>query len=224
MVEIEIPHVYMDVQELAKRWQCGIGVIEMLAETGQIGCCIRPVALEIALTRNWPPEQRPSTPIPKHHHLNQKEIYQLFRYPSTPQVINSHKQNHPELPEIHVQFADIVFFLECIVDFEKKHKIHKHIDFSILATDFSCIIWNGKEYTFGEMQAKVIRQLWQARENGSPWVYGKILLSNIGAGTDRIHNLFGRKPGWQQLIISDKKGKYKLNLPPKSSGALAAHV
>ena len=34
----------------------------------------------------------------------------------------------------------------------------------------------------------------------------------------------GRKPGWQQLIISDKKGKYKLNLPPKSSGALAAHV
>ena len=32
MVEIDIPHVFLDVEELAKRWHCGIGVIEMLSE------------------------------------------------------------------------------------------------------------------------------------------------------------------------------------------------
>lgn len=35
MIEIDIPHVFLDVEELAKRWHCGIGVIEMLAETAQ---------------------------------------------------------------------------------------------------------------------------------------------------------------------------------------------
>lgn len=44
MIEIDIPHVFLDVEELAKRWHCGIGVIEMLIETRQICCCIRPVA------------------------------------------------------------------------------------------------------------------------------------------------------------------------------------
>lgn len=86
MIEIDIPHVFLDVEELAKRWHCGIGVIEMLAETGQIGCCIRPVALEIALDSNWPEKERPSSQIPLHHHLDQKEIYRLFRHPTIPKT------------------------------------------------------------------------------------------------------------------------------------------
>ena len=96
MVEIDIPHVFLDVEELAKRWHCGIGVIEMLAETGQIGCCIRPVALEIALDSNWPEKERPSSQIPLHHHLDQKEIYRLFRHITIPQTTNSHKKKIPK--------------------------------------------------------------------------------------------------------------------------------
>ena len=215
MVEIDIPHVFLDVEELAKRWHCGIGVIEMLAETGQIGCCIRPVALEIALDSNWPEKERPSSQIPLHHHLDQKEIYRLFRHPTIPQIINSHKKKIPNAPDISIVFADIVFFLECIKDFEDRNKIHKESDFQIATSDFTCIIWQGKELKFGETQGKVIRMLWEAREKGELWVYGKRILSGIGSGSARIQSIFRNHKTWREIIATDSKGRYRLKLPPK---------
>ena len=215
MVEVDIPHVFMSVEELAKRWQCGISVIEMLIETGQICCCIRPVALEIAFERNWPPEHRPNIPLPKHHHLDQKEIYRLFRNPKIPTTITSHKTKYPQAPDISIVFADIVFFLECIKDFEDRNKIHKESDFQIATSDFTCIIWQGKELKFGETQGKIIKQLWQAREKGELWFYGKRILSGIGSGSARIQSIFRNHKTWREIIATDSKGRYRLKLPPK---------
>lgn len=215
MVEIDIPHVFLDVEELAKRWQCGISVIEMLAETGQIGCCIRPVALEIAFERNWPPEQRPNIQFPKHHHLDKQEIYQLFRHPTTPQTINSYRKTYPKAPEISIVFADMVFFLECIKEFEDKNRIHNENDFKIATSDFTCIIWQGKELKFGETQGKVIKMLWEAREKGELWVYGKRILSDIGTGSARIQSIFRNHKYWREIVGTDSKGRYRLKLPPK---------
>ncbi len=215
MVEIDFPHVFLDVEELAKRWHCGIGVIEMLAETGQIGCCIRPVALKIALKRNWPPEQRPNTVIPNHHHLDQEEIYNLFQNPRTPQTINSHKKKIPDAPAIKAKFSDLIVYVECIQAFESKYKKNRELDFQILAKDFTFIRWQGREIKFGETQGKVLRILWQAIEDGEPWVYGKRILSAIGSGSDRIKGIFRHHKFWRELIEADSKGKYRLNLPPK---------
>ena len=215
MIEIDIPHVFLDVEELAKRWHCGIGVIEMLAETGQIGCCIRPVALEIAFERNWPPEQRPNIPLRKHHHLDQKEIYRLFRNPKTATTITSHKIKYPQAPDIKIEFDDLVFFIECIKDFEERIMVRKESDFQIATSDFTCIIWRGKELKFGETQGKIIKQLWQARENGELWVYGKHILTTIGCGSTRIQSIFRNHRTWREIVTTDSKGRYRLNLPPK---------
>ena len=215
MVEVDIPHVFLSVEELAKRWQCGISVIEMLIETGQIGCCIRPVALEIAFERNWPPEQRPNIPLPKHHHLDQKEIYRLFRNPKTPTTITSHKIKYPQAPDIKIEFDDLVFFIECIKDFEERIMVRKESDFQIATSDFTCIIWRGKELKFGETQGKIIKQLWQARENRELWVYGKHILSSIGCGSTRIQSIFRNHRTWREIVTTDSKGRYRLNLPPK---------
>ena len=215
MVEIDIPHVFLDVEELAKRWHCGIGVIEMLAETGQIECCVRPVALEVALDKVWPKQERPDIQIPFPHRLDRTEIYRLFRHPTIPQIITSHKDKIPNAPDVRIAFADIVFFMDCIKDFEAKHKMYQESDFQIAASDFTCIIWQGKELKFGETQGKVIRMLWQAREKGELWVYGKRILSGIGSGSARIQSIFRNHKTWREIIATDSKGRYRLKLPPK---------
>ena len=108
-----------------------------------------------------------------------------------------------------------MFFLECIKDFEDRNKIHKESDFQIATSDFTCIIWQGKKLKFGETQGKVIRMLWEAREKGELWVYGKRILSGIGSGSARIQSIFRNHKTWREIIATDSKGRYRLKLPPK---------
>ena len=65
------------------------------------------------------------------------------------------------------------------------------------------------------MQAKVIKRLWKAREDGKPWVYGKYILRDIGSNAERIKNIFSHNKHWRKIVLSDNTGKYKLNLQPK---------
>ena len=57
--------------------------------------------------------------------------------------------------------------------------------------------------------------LWEAREKGELWVYGKRILSDIGAGSARIQSIFRNHKYWREIVGTDSKGRYRLKLPPK---------
>ena len=215
MAGLDIQTEYLDIECLADRWKCKIGIIEVLAETGKLKCCIRPAAIKSAIRSSRPTTENEYNSLL--YVLTKDEIYELFSNRQTLHTINIHRKNIPEMSEINIAFSDIIVYIENVIEFE--NKMHKEIeeDFQILSSDFTYILWHGKEMKFGVSQGKVIEQLWKAREAGEPWVYGKRLLTSIGSGAERVRSLFHKNKNWKDLILTDYKGKYRLNLPPKRS-------
>lgn len=76
---------------------------------------------------------------------------------------------------------------------------------------FKKLTFDGKKYSFGDMQADVLRQLYEASLNGSPWQNGKQLLAKAGSQSFTLANIFKRNPTWRQLITSDERGSYRLS-------------
>lgn len=77
--------------------------------------------------------------------------------------------------------------------------------------DFQSIAINGTIHTFGDMQAKVMKALYEAALTDKPWRSGKRLLHEAGSESLTLGNFFKQKPIWKELIISNKKGGYRLH-------------
>jgi hypothetical protein len=220
MNDLSLPITFLDIEDLAQRWKCRVSTIEALAETDKLRFCVRPAALEIALA-GTPPET---------YHAMVKKLAELYVDHRYVYLMFKDKERKIEITHIglydvqrllkdplRVDFFDLVIPMEQIENFELLHGNMAKTDyeFKMLSEDFTCFIWHGKEYNFGEQQAKVIKCLWQARENGHPWMYGKTILKNIDSSMDRIKDIFGHNKYWRRIIVSNNKGKYKLNMPPK---------
>lgn len=72
--------------------------------------------------------------------------------------------------------------------------------------------YHGKEYVFAFIQSKIIKQLYEAAQNGTIWVYGKTLLKNAGSSSIRLCEVFKRRQDWTDLIKGNKQGLYRLYL------------
>lgn len=68
-----------------------------------------------------------------------------------------------------------------------------------------------RDYRFGETQARVLRLLSEAAHKGEPWQNGKHLLRLAGSQSFSLSNLFKRHAVWRELVISNKRGFYRLN-------------
>lgn len=64
-------------------------------------------------------------------------------------------------------------------------------------------------YSFGPIQAKIIRELYKAAQSPNPWVLGKNLLADSGARTQHLKDLFKSHP-ILPLIKYKTKGYYSL--------------
>jgi len=82
------------------------------------------------------------------------------------------------------------------------------------SADYYEVTLAGQTYTFGPSQAGVVRKLHQAFLSGEPWSRGTDLLAGTDSG--RMVDLFKRKkdPSWRALIMSDGRGKWRLNIDP----------
>ena len=82
--------------------------------------------------------------------------------------------------------------------------------------NYAEVIFIGERFLFGMLQARVVCQLHEAAGTTDPWRTGKMLLANAGSGSGRMVDLFKAKPTWRNLIASDGRGSYRLNLPDPS--------
>ncbi|NRB10100.1 MAG: hypothetical protein HRU35_00545 [Rickettsiaceae bacterium] len=80
----------------------------------------------------------------------------------------------------------------------------------IYYNDFAKVTAGNKMYHFGNMQAKVIKQLYVAASTDSPWVFGKQALYKAGSRSLCMRDLFRSQPKWRKLVESDKRGYYRL--------------
>jgi hypothetical protein len=86
--------------------------------------------------------------------------------------------------------------------------------------DYRSVNWFGVSYIFTPLQAAIVRQLWEAAENGTPDVGGAALLENAGSDVSakRLDLVFRGHGAWKHMIVSQQKGLYRLAAKP-SDGA-----
>lgn len=77
--------------------------------------------------------------------------------------------------------------------------------------DFAEVVVGDQTYMLGQIQARVVRILYEAATSGSPWQYGKAVLAEAGSSCTRLSDLFKTQPEWRKLIQSDRRGRYRLN-------------
>lgn len=65
---------------------------------------------------------------------------------------------------------------------------------------FSMVRWNGVEYTLTKIQAAVVAVLWQASQDGVPYVTGELLLEESDSAGKRLDDLFRRSNAWGTLV------------------------
>lgn len=81
--------------------------------------------------------------------------------------------------------------------------------------NYAEIVIAGQEFQLGIIQAAIVKQLHEASQTDDTWCYGKGLLVKAGANTMRMVDLFKAKRNWRALIVSDGRGRYRLNLPDR---------
>jgi hypothetical protein len=81
--------------------------------------------------------------------------------------------------------------------------------------DYRNVRLGSTEMALGVVQAQVVRALHGAALTDQPWLDGKRLLSGAGATSMRMSDVFKSKTGWRDLIVSDRRGRYRLRLNPE---------
>jgi len=81
--------------------------------------------------------------------------------------------------------------------------------------DYSEIRLDDQVFMFtGDLQRAALRYLHQAVRNNDPWCSGKAILRAAGSSdlNMRMVNLFGRHPGWGTVVLSNRRGRYRLRV------------
>ncbi len=82
----------------------------------------------------------------------------------------------------------------------------------IHSADYLEVWCKGCRFKLGPIQAEVVRALHTATQTGSPWQNGKAILSRAGSKSLRMADVFKSQKDWRNLIRSDLRGGYRLNL------------
>ena len=78
------------------------------------------------------------------------------------------------------------------------------------SADFRTVRWFGTDYTFTPTQAAIVRQLWDAWEDGAPGIGQETLTTEAGSESTRLRDLFREHPAWGTMITTFGKGVYGL--------------
>ena len=84
--------------------------------------------------------------------------------------------------------------------------------------DFRSVVWHGIQYSFTNIQARVVAVLYANWENGTPDVGMEFLLESANCRTSRLADVFRNNPAWGTMIVDGAtKGSKRLSDPPDHS-------
>lgn len=129
----------------------------------------------------------------------------------------------PPQPAVCVRLHDLVVLEKDREKFEKSYNIEAsniqalHPDkvppHFIASEDYRYVKLDGLEYHLGDVQARIIEILHDAAQSHKPWVHGKTLIFESSSSATRLRDVFKNKPNWHNLLISNRRGYYRLNVP-----------
>jgi hypothetical protein len=82
----------------------------------------------------------------------------------------------------------------------------------LVSRDYKEVRCSGHLFQLGAIQATVVRALHEAALAGQPWQSGKRILSAANSKSMRMADVFKSKETWRELIKSDGRGNYRLNI------------
>jgi hypothetical protein len=87
-------------------------------------------------------------------------------------------------------------------------------DVSVFRPDrtYQHVWFDGIEFRFGPVQAKVVEFLHKAVLAGDPWQHGPRVLEQAGSKQIKLGDVFKSQEGWRRLIKSDHRGMYRLGI------------
>ncbi|MDA0782801.1 MAG: hypothetical protein O2942_11130 [Proteobacteria bacterium] len=231
----EREYYYLD--EVINHWGVSNVDIEYLIENGHLTACFFLLNVDVEVgTYEKTADGRYSAvshEIIKYRGLHQllpDDCRKIFRRGKT-KIHYFHVGNPQEYCKIRkdngitVQKSDLVivreeksrYETEYDFDHKKKNNVCSIVKSKSKTTfyqenDYHHIEYDELVFEFGMIQAKIIETLHIASKTNHQWVHCKPLLDKAGSTSTRIRDLFKSKKDWQKLILSDGKGKYRLNL------------
>lgn len=140
----------------------------------------------------------------------------------------------PPQPAISVRISDLIVLLEDRQQFEESYDItenniadmrwQKSHTFFVASQDYRYVKLNGQEFHLGDVQARIVELLHDAAQSQKPWVHGKTLIHESGSNAVRLRDLFKNKENWKELITSNERGYYRLNIPLEELERLSCNL
>lgn len=139
----------------------------------------------------------------------------------------------PPQPDVSVRISDLIILKEDQQKFEQNYDIpetnvvdlhpERPPDGFIATNDYRYVKLGDQEFHLGDIQARIVQMLHDASQSHKPWVHGKTLLHESASNAIRIRDIFKSKKNWRDLILSNDRGYYRLNIPIEQPEKSALH-
>lgn len=221
---------YFKLEEITDRWNATISDLQYYGENGILEFCIREQRILVSLfeyiqkdqglhkvqkTKRYMPEPQP---------IHSVDVFRIFTAEDKKVIIKRFKPRAPlefmkiwEENGLPVSKSDLVITRDERNRFEEKHNI---IPFESDAPEifsyrnhYTDVKIMGERHKLGPVQANIVRELHQASNSLNPWLYGKTLLDRAGSKSIRLSGIFNHHKNWRDIICSDGRGRYRLNVP-----------
>ncbi len=225
---MEIEKAYFPLSEILDRWSIREDDLIYLAENDQVRLSIRVFGLPLEFGDYEETPDGRTFRIPTERQmfnglldLHARDVFHLFRAGEA--HLSEFRGAHSEyacLWETAEPHYVVIGDLQMRRDERDRHEIRSGFSSGgqieeptfIANRDCSEVRCNGHRFRLGPIQAAVVQVLHRAAQAGQPWQNGKVILSQAQSRSLRMSDVFKSKDNWRDLIRSDRRGNYRLNI------------
>lgn len=222
---MHIDKFYFTLTEVLERWSMPEADLIYLAENDLLRLSVRVYNLPI---KYRPASATTETLRQQREHisglldLHAEDAFNLFRRGE----INAFEFRCPEFGNVALPTGDAPVFImigDLLLRYQERDRFEAERDFRavgkpidepdfVASPDYQEVACNGHRFRLGPIQAEVVRALHGAAVAGDPWQNGKTILSVARSRSLRMADVFKSQKNWRELICSNRRGNYRLNL------------
>ena len=208
MTRLVLNKAYLTIGELLNRWEQTVDDFQYIIENNELDVYVRPLVLRAWLPPGYVEKlgrcPLDPTKVSRLVHTKQHKV-------KIQDFINSPIRTKNDIV-FEISVSDVIILMTDIEELEREYISIPHSNLEIISPDYQKIKLDGCEYSFGRKQAAVVRYLHERFLSGDPWVHGKELMGVANSVSWKMQALFGSHKNWRDVIKSDGRGYYKINL------------